>query len=140
MSLKLKKAEREQLKQKYDGRCAYCGEPLADRWHVDHLEAVEREFVYKRGKGFVATGKLYRPQNDTLENMMPSCPPCNIDKHSMPLEAWRGKLQRAVDVLTRNNPTYRHAKRFGLVAETGAKVVFYFETVEAELPNQAIAV
>lgn len=61
--------------------------------------------------------------------MMPSCAPCNIDKSRMALEVWREKLQRAVEVLARNNPTYRHALRYGLLRETGARVQFYFETL-----------
>jgi hypothetical protein len=62
---------------------------------------------------------------------MPACPPCNIDKHSMSLEGWRTKLQDATGVLARNNPTYRHAIRFGLVQETGAAITFYFERAAA---------
>lgn len=128
--MKLTKAEREEVRQKFDGRCAYCGQPLEDRWHADHFEPVERKIAYVCGKGAVATGECYRPENHRLDNMMPSCPPCNIDKHSMSLEGWRRKLQDAANVLTRNNPTYRHAKRFGLVIETGAKVQFYFESCD----------
>ena len=52
---------------------------------------------------------------------------CNIDKHAMTLEDWRRKLQNAAEVLRRNQPTYRHALRFGLVQETGATIVFHFE-------------
>ena len=129
--MKLTKAEREQVRQKFGGLCAYCGQQLGERWHADHLLPVERELKWVSGKGAVATGKLLRPENDTLENMMPACPPCNIDKHSMTLEGWRRKLQDATNVLTRNSPTYRHAKRFGLLAETGAQIVFHFES-----PNQ----
>lgn len=73
-------------------------------------------------------GEIYRPENDKVENLMPACPPCNIDKHSFSMEEWRRKLQDATNVLSRNSPTYRHAKRFGLVKETGANVVFYFES------------
>jgi 5-methylcytosine-specific restriction endonuclease McrA len=113
----------------FAGRCAYCGELLTSRWHADHVEAVNRKMRYDRDRGFVPTGELWAPENDRLDNMMPSCPPCNIDKHAMPLEAWRQKLARSVEVLTNNYPTYRHAKRFGLVSETGASITFYFERV-----------
>lgn len=125
--MKLSKAQRETLRQKFGGRCAYCGEPLGARWCADHLEAVIRETRYEAGRGFVPTGTLLRPHLDVLDNLMPSCAPCNIDKGPNSLEWWRGKLARAVEVLTRNSPTYRHAKRFGLVAETGGAVTFYFE-------------
>lgn len=134
--MKLTKAEREQVRMKFGGRCAYCGELLGDRWHADHFEPVERIIKYVSGKGAVQTGECYRPERHRLDNMMPACPPCNIDKHSMTLEGWRRKLQDATNVLMRNNPTYRHAKRFGLLTETGARVTFHFESpnVRAEPP------
>jgi 5-methylcytosine-specific restriction endonuclease McrA len=122
--VKLTKKQRETLRAKYDGRCAYCGDQLGDRWHADHLEPVRREWWKK-------DGGMERPENDTEANLMPSCAPCNIDKHAMPLEEWRKKLERAPEVLTRNNPTYRHALRFGLVSEMQTKVAFLFECVEA---------
>lgn len=75
---------------------------------------------------------MSKPLLDVPENMMPACPPCNIDKHCMSMEGWRLKLSRTLGVLSRNNPTYRHAVRFGLVAETDKPIVFYFERVTKE--------
>lgn len=119
------KRNREAVYVKFDGRCAYCGIELGRSWHVDHLDPVLRASNYIDGK-FVA-GNMMRPENDVASNLMPSCAPCNIDKSVLSLEEWREKLQRAPDVLRRNNPTYRHALRFGLVAETSAQVIFFFE-------------
>jgi len=137
--MKLTKAQREQVRLKFGGRCAYCGESLGDRWHADHLLPVERKLEYVSGKGLVPNGELWRPENDTIDNMMPACPPCNIDKHSLSLEGWRRKLQGATSVLTRNNPTYRHAKRFRLVQETGAKIRFHFEAPNAKVSGAGTA-
>ncbi|KVN20693.1 MULTISPECIES: DNA methyltransferase [unclassified Burkholderia] len=78
------------------------------------------------------SGPPTRPEHDVLENFMPACAPCNIDKHAMPLEAWRAKLSRTLDVLNRSYPTYRHARRFGLLTETPAPIIFYFERVAAD--------
>lgn len=124
--MRLTTKQREQVRIRFGGCCSYCGEQLGDRWHVDHLEPVERKLACIGGK-LVTTGELWRPENDRLDNLMPSCPPCNIDKHSMTLEGWRRKLQDACGVLKRNLPTYRHALRFGLVKETDARIVFHFE-------------
>jgi 5-methylcytosine-specific restriction endonuclease McrA len=125
--MKLTKAQRATLRDKFGGRCAYCGRELGDRWHADHFEPVRREWWKK-------DGGMERPENDHLDNLMPACAPCNIDEHAMSLEEWRKKLQRAVEVLTRNHPTYRHALRFGLVQETGATVTFLFERAASEAP------
>lgn len=129
--MKTTKAQRNALFNRFGGRCAYCGAPLGLRWHADHVEPVRRGLVFQQGKGLVPNGQMDRPENDRFDNLMPSCAPCNIDKHSMSLEAWRQKLQSACDVLGRNNPTYRHARRFGLVVETAKPVLFHFEAQEA---------
>lgn len=123
----MRKLDRDAIRAKFGGRCAYCGCMLGDRWHVDHVEPVHRELRYESGKGVVATGRMYRPENDRPDNLFPACPPCNIDKHAMPLEAWRQKLSRTCAVLARNSSTYRHGVRFGLIKETGSKITFYFE-------------
>lgn len=123
--MKLTKVQRESLRMKFGGKCAYCGCDLPERWHADHLEAVYREW-------WKPNGGMEKPENDTIENMMPSCPPCNIDKHAGTLEGWRAKLSRTLDVLNKNQPTYRHAVRFGLVQEKPKPITFYFETLSVE--------
>lgn len=131
--MKLSKQQRLSLREKFGGRCAYCGEALGDRWHADHIEPVERKSEFVRdgySTRMRTTGEVHRPERDCIENLNPACAPCNIDKHAMTLEGWRQKLQNAPGVLARNQPTYRHAVRFGLVHESGATVTFYFERHE----------
>lgn len=122
--MRLKKAEREQVRLKYGGHCAYCGVLLGDRWHADHLEAVHRNW----GNEAKLVPAL-NPENHNLANMMPACIPCNLSKHAMPLEAWRDWIAGHVKSLNSYHPIYRLAKSYGLIAETGASVVFYFEKV-----------
>jgi hypothetical protein len=125
--MKLTKAERNIIKNKYGGKCAYCGCELPAKWHADHLVPVERKLKYVKGKGLVTTGEMHNPRADNIENIMPACPACNIDKSSFPLESWRQQVQDSANILTRNNTTYRRAMRFGLVAETGKEIKFWFE-------------
>jgi hypothetical protein len=127
--VKLTRAERETVRLRYGGRCAYCGHPLPERWHADHFEAVERKLQYVRGEGVVTTGEFHRPQNHRLDNMMPSCPPCNISKGPMDIEGWRKWLAGHLTSLNRHNTPYRLLKAYGLVQETGRPVLFYFESV-----------
>jgi 5-methylcytosine-specific restriction endonuclease McrA len=131
VSLRLTKAQRAALRGKFGGRCAYCGCELGDRWHADHLESVQRELAARGGR-LVPTGKLHRPENDRLENFMPSCAPCNLSKHSMPLEGWRDWLAGHLRSLNAHHPIYRLVKAYGLVVETGKPVTFYFERYSAE--------
>lgn len=119
---RLTKSEREQVRQMFGGRCAYCGEVLGERWHADHVEAV------LRGVGSYWSGlPAARMQNHRIDNMMPSCPPCNISKATFSIEQWRSIIAGHVGALNRNQPTYRLAKKYGLIAETNETVTFYFE-------------
>ena len=72
-----KKQQRQKVFEKFDGHCAYCGNPLADKFHVDHLIPVQRIFKWENGN-HIATNKMKNPELDCFENMMPSCPPCNL--------------------------------------------------------------
>lgn len=145
----LNKTQRATLFAMFDGHCAYCGESLPEKgWHGDHVEPVLREW-YKAHRP-KTTAKwdeekqcivqietdrkigLERPQNDRIENMMPSCRACNLDKHCMSLETWRMALEHKVRVLRDNYSAFRHAERFGLVTQVKTKVVFYFEKVGAQ--------
>lgn len=119
--MKLKKAEREFVRQKYGGHCAYCGVLLVgNKWHEDHLDPIIRQL----------DKPTERPENHNLANMMPACAPCNLSKGRQTLEGWRDWLAGHVNSLNKYHPIYRLAKAYGLIAETGAPVVFYFEKVK----------
>lgn len=63
--MKLNKQQREQLKQKYGGRCAYCSDLLPDRWHADHIEPIKRTAKFDKDKYmFVYDGSCERPENN----------------------------------------------------------------------------
>jgi len=119
--MSITKKQRLALREKFAGRCAYCGGVLGDKWHADHIEPVIRNDWLKSPRG-----QDY-PERDTLENMNPACPPCNIDKHSLSLESWRKIIQRSNDVLLRDVSTFRRAVRYGLVELATKPVVFFFE-------------
>lgn len=130
--LKLNKIDREKLKQKYCGRCAYCGAQLGSRWHADHLDPVERSWeYYKKPNGMLGTRTtgMTKPENDRLDNLMPSCVKCNNDKLNLTLEDWRRWIKGRIQTLNEDPryASYQKAKRFGLVVETDIDVVFYFE-------------
>ena len=119
--MKLNKPQREELKQKYDGRCAYCGVELTDKWHADHFEAIRRN----------GDGACLNPERDVIENLMPACTACNHNKRSMSLESWRDLLAHYRDVqVIRDCSQIRHLMRFGLVEFIQKPVVFYFEQVK----------
>ena len=117
------KAERKTIWEKTGGKCYYCGKPLEKGWHVDHIAPVLRH---------PRTGKMHRPELDVNGNKVPSCPRCNIWKHTEPLEGFKLDIQRLITRLNRDFSAYRMAKDFGLVKETEKSVVFYFENKEPQ--------
>lgn len=119
--------KREKIYQKYNGHCAYCGCELKKGWHIDHMEPVIRKLKYDKNRKLVTSNEYWRPENDTFENKVPSCPSCNINKHSMGIEGFRTAIYNYMEHLNNISTQYKLVKRFGLIKETNIKVVFYFE-------------
>lgn len=139
-----KKEHRELVFNKYNGRCAYCGETLQKGWHVDEIEPVRRGWEYLKDKNgnriynaekqdYEKKATVMHPERFTIENQMPACASCNINKHSGSLEEFRQLIQGFMKHLNEINTQYKIAKRYGLVKEDIKPVVFYFECVEKNL-------
>tara|TARA_B100002003_G_scaffold198147_1_gene188735 strand:- start:2243 stop:2656 length:414 start_codon:yes stop_codon:yes gene_type:complete len=121
------KAQREALRQKFGGRCGYCGEPLT-KMHADHIEPVIRITTDPWGKRLpVEEQRLVKPERNVVGNMMPACGPCNISKGGLKLEEWRDLLARAPEIVAREKSIFRAGVRFGVIAITERPVVFHFE-------------
>lgn len=126
----MKTLERQIIFDKFDGRCAYCGCELTKGWHVDEIEPIRRNWKVVNGRK-VFTG-CQHPERLTIENQNPSCPSCNINKHSEPLEQFRKNIAAYMKHLNEVSTQYKIAKRYGLVEETGKPVLFYFETLKTK--------
>lgn len=130
--MKLNKKQRIELHGKFGGRCAYCGCELPERWHADHFIPCKRDLETRcdaDGRMRLTSVGSGIPGTNVMENMMPSCPPCNISKGSNTLEGWRYWIAGHVNSLNSYHPIYRLAKNYGLIVETGAAVTFYFERI-----------
>ncbi len=128
------KIDRELVKNKFGGKCAYCGVVLGDKWNVDHVIPVLRDEDIKQNKDGtfkIVSGNFSKPENHRQDNLYPACVSCNIHKGGYGVDGFRRLLQGHIDMLNKasNHSIYRHAKRFGLIQETGAEVVFHFEKV-----------
>lgn len=112
--------KRQKIWNKSQGKCWYCGCDLPKRWHIDHFLPIGRN----------PDKTLTNPENEHFDNLVPACPPCNIMKSSMDIEKFRWLISNFVTRLNRDISIYRHAKRYGLIKETGKEVVFWFENKE----------
>ncbi len=115
--------KRDKVFSKFNGKCAYCGCELKKGWHIDHLLPVVRDPF---------TGVKQYPERDSIDNMMPSCASCNINKHSESIESFRASIKGYMKHLNEISTQYKVAKRYGLVSENDIEVKFYFEQFNNE--------
>lgn len=121
------KPNRQSVYDKFDGRCAYCGDPIEFKaMQVDHL-IPQRSC---EGKQFTVAGfNSVHAEN----NYMPSCRSCNNYKSGNPLESFREALENQIEILRRDRPTFRLAERYGLIECKPKPIVFYFEKFNKEI-------
>ncbi|ECI2792025.1 HNH endonuclease [Salmonella enterica subsp. enterica serovar Give] len=135
----LTRKQRERLRMKFGGRCAYCGCVLPEKgWHADHVQAVLRKSercMKAAEKGIFrlkTTGEVFKPEADCPENIFPSCAPCNLLKTTYSLEMFRKQVSLQVERGRRSSVNFRTAERFGLISVVNKPVVFWFEQYEGE--------
>lgn len=135
----LTRKQRERLRMKFGGRCAYCGCELPEKgWHADHVQAVLRKSercMKAAEKGIFrlkSTGDVFRPEADCPENIFPSCAPCNLLKTTYSLEMFRKQVSLQVERGRRSSVNFRTAEHFGLISVVNKPVVFWFEQYEGE--------
>ena len=133
--------KRDIIYNKFNGHCAYCGCELHKGWHVDEMIPVQRGKEYikdKRGnriwddkrREWKTKSIVLHPENFNIDNQMPACASCNINKHSLSIEDFRLLIQGFMKHLNERNTQYKIAKRYGLVQEDIKPVIFYFENLK----------
>jgi 5-methylcytosine-specific restriction endonuclease McrA len=125
-----KKQERQIIFDKYDGKCAYCGNPLIfEKMQVDHIIPKYNFKMYVGNKynvpGFLS--HLTIEDIDHIDNLFPACAVCNKWKDTFDLELFRGELFKQIERLNKYSSNFRIAKKYGLVLETPKPIIFYFE-------------
>ena len=116
--MRITKKMRSEIKQKFGGKCAYCGVKLGDKWHADHVKTV------LRGKN-----GMERPENHNMDNIFPSCVSCNLHKGGWDLDDWRENIERAAEICS-SQTMFKTAMRVGKLLVSSEPVVFYFERVK----------
>lgn len=112
MRKRITPSERQCIYNKYNGRCAYCGQLITRKaFHVDHIKS------------------LHKGDAGALDNMLPSCGSCRRYKSSYDLETFRRMLTKLPDRLRQESCDYKMALRFGMVAEHQEPPRFYFEEI-----------
>jgi 5-methylcytosine-specific restriction endonuclease McrA len=124
------KKQRDTLRQKFGGRCAYCGCELT-KMHADHLEPVVRLNTDPWGRRLPsAECSLLKPERNVVSNMMPACAGCNLHKGGYSLDDWRDIIQRSAEIIRKQTSTFRVGERMGVITVSEAPVTFYFERAD----------
>lgn len=112
---------RAQILQKYDGKCAYCGEELTPKkFTVDHIVPKRRDLIGTYGE-------------DNFENYNPCCYSCNSSKGTWTLDEWRREIALKIPRLIRDSSQMRLLVRFGVIeVPEQPEVIFHFETYSNE--------
>lgn len=119
----ISKKVREQVFNKYGGRCAYCGVDLDPKnWQLDHIIPVQRERF----------GKYSEEEIECFENYVAACRTCNHYKRVHSLETFRRYIEEIPKKLERDSYIYRIGHKYGLIEPTQEKIVFYFEQCEKQ--------
>ncbi|HHG9975973.1 TPA: HNH endonuclease [Yersinia enterocolitica] len=113
--MKLSKKQRAELREIFGGKCAYCGCELTDKFHADHIQPVIR-----------TGGVMIYQDRDNIENMVPSCHPCNLHKHCNSLEDYRRIIDDGRREFLRSGKG-KALVRMGLVDMKPDSVIFWFE-------------
>jgi len=130
----ISKKDREIVRQKFDGKCAYSGTPLEPDWQVDHVKPVVRNWW---------TNTAMFEKDHIIENMFPSQRIINNYKGSTDLETFRtwllGGLHERLKKLPKNPQTEKSKKHkenmlkiaayFDITPDKPFSGKFYFETL-----------
>jgi hypothetical protein len=126
----ISKKQREQIRLKFGGLCAYSGTPLEDDWQIDHVDPIIRY------------SNSFNTNRHTIENMVPCQKIINHYKGYLSLEEFRtwylGGLHNRIG--KPKNPRTEKSKRkkeylnkvasyFGITQDKPFKGVFYFEMI-----------
>jgi len=131
----ISKKDREIIRQKFLGKCAYSGTELRDDWQVDHVNPIVRNWW---------DGTVVFEDAHSLENMFPVQKIINHYKGSRNLELFRTwyleGLHERLNKLPRNpraEKSIKHkayllevAEFFGITEDKPFSGIFYFETFE----------
>ena len=136
----ISKKQRKAVLAKSAGHCWYCGDKLPENgWHVDHVEPVRREIksgdvcespfgeVPESIKKLLDDGRMASPENDKIENMVPSCAPCNLFKGVFSVDQFRQEIALQITRARKRSVNFRTAERFGMLSVNTEPIVFWCE-------------
>jgi len=123
---------RQQIHQKYNGHCAYCGcEITLQEMQVDHIVPKDNFKIHIANKSFYVPEFLHHIDNiNHPDNLNPSCRQCNFYKSYFSLESFRKQLAMVLKPNIEKPFQFRLGLKYGMVEIKEWDKQFYFEKYE----------
>lgn len=119
----ISKKTRLEVFNKFGGRCAYCGCFMEYKdMQVDHIKPIHRGFYEPRTE-----------EDNSIENLNPSCRACNFYKSTYNLEAFRHNIEHRLIGKLHRDFNYKMLLKYGMIHEDFKPVRFYYESYESEV-------
>jgi 5-methylcytosine-specific restriction endonuclease McrA len=140
----MKKKQRLEVFNKYNGLCAYTGKTLEQDWQVDHVQSrINNEFQCYNNSSSIEEIKQKLKECDYIDNLLPALRIVNHYKRGHGLEGFRRymlsfhkrlqKLPKKTTILKtekRKEYMYKVASAFDITIDKPFSGQFYFETLE----------
>lgn len=110
MREKQKNKLRQEVLEKYNYKCAYCGCDLT-------IETLQIDHIHPKYLGGL----------DEVNNYNPSCRSCNWTKSTYNIEEFRQVLEKKIDNLRKYTPNFQIMERYNKVSVIDNSIKFYFE-------------
>lgn len=133
------KKQREEVHRKLNGKCGYCGEAIElKQMQIDHIIPQRNWSFHILNSCNVPAFLSHLAISDVnhIDNLMPACRVCNNWKSTHTIDVFRDEIAAQISRLNNYSSNFRMAKKYQLIQETHAPVVFYFERLAAYHFNQ----
>jgi hypothetical protein len=119
----MKKELREKVWNKFNSKCAYCGEDLEyNKMEVDHKIPIYRNHSDEE----LLRMNIVRGTNE-FKNLLPSCKQCNYYKSTFSIAEFKNQLYTIIERIKKPF-IVRLAIKYGLISFKTFDGKFYYET------------
>lgn len=124
----LSKAIRQQVYQKYNGHCAYCGKEIKiTEMQVDHIIPISHSIYGPRQEAEKVRQMFADGSINEIDNLMPACRACNFYKGMGNIEQFRQRILEQLSHSCRSSFQTRLAMQYGMITYKPWDGKFYFE-------------
>lgn len=136
MRKRIPKEIRQQVYDKYNGHCAYCGKEIDYKdMQVDHIVPYMWSVYGTKEQREPIENMIKDGSMDGIDNLMPSCRACNFYKGMTDLEGFRDNIKERLQKSCCSTFQTRLAMQYGIMTFNEWDGKFYFEKLEEENDN-----